>query len=64
MAAVAKAALAEVLGEFHESLFYPAEAQMVQAEGLHAGAIDQAAAVIYPVKPRVGGGVFAGIQRS
>ena len=42
VAAVAKAALAEILRKFHKALFYSAETQVVQAEGLHAGAIDQA----------------------
>ena len=62
MAAVVKAALAEILREFHKALFYSAEAQVVQAEGLHAGAVDQAAGLVYPVQPRVSGGVLAGIQ--
>ena len=41
VAAIVKAALAEILRKLHESLFYPAEAQVVQAERLHAGAVDQ-----------------------
>src|SRR3989338_11667612 len=39
--AVAEAALAEILRELDKSLFYPAEAQVMQAERLHAGAVDQ-----------------------
>ena len=41
VAAIVEAALAEILREFHETLFYSAEAQVMQAEGLHAGAVDQ-----------------------
>jgi hypothetical protein len=40
VAAVVKAALPEILREFHEALFDATEAQVVQAEGLYAGAID------------------------
>lgn len=43
VAAIVKAALAEISGEFDESLFYSAEAQMMQAECLYTGAIDQSA---------------------
>ena len=43
-----------------ENKFY----RHMQAEGLHAGAVDQAAGVVEAVQARVGGGVFAGIQRA
>ena len=39
--AVVEAALAEILRELDETLFYAAEAQVMQAEGLHAGTVDQ-----------------------
>jgi len=39
--AVVKAALAEIRRELHKTLLDRAEAQVVQAEGLHAGAVDQ-----------------------
>ena len=41
MVAVVEAALAEILRELDKALFYPAEAQVMQAERLHAGAVDQ-----------------------
>lgn len=41
MMAVMKAALAEIFFKLHKPLLYPAKAQVVQAEGLHAGAVDQ-----------------------
>ncbi len=41
MVAVAEAALAEILRKLDKALFYPAEAEVMQAECLHAGAVDQ-----------------------
>lgn len=58
--AVVKTALAEIFGKLHEALFDSAEAQMVQSKGLHSGAIDQIALVIYLIHPRMCGGVLAG----
>jgi hypothetical protein len=40
MAAIVKAALPEIARKLHEALFDAAEAQVMQAEGLHAGAVD------------------------
>lgn len=57
--AVVEAALAAVRRELDESFFYSAEAQVVQAECLNAGAVDQAALVIQSVQACVGGGVLA-----
>ena len=64
MVAVVEAALAEILREFDKALFDAAEAQVMQAECLHAGAVDQAAGSVQPVQARMGGGVLAGIQRA
>ena len=57
--AVVEAALAEIGRELDKALFDAAEAQVMQA-----GAVDQAAVLVQPVQARVGGGVFAGIQRA
>lgn len=43
MAAVGEAAVAEVGQEFGEASFDRREIQMVQAEQLHAGAVDEVA---------------------
>ena len=39
--AIVEAAPAEILRELDKALFYPAEAEVMQAERLHAGAVDQ-----------------------
>jgi len=39
--AIVEAALAEILRELDESLFYTAEAEVMQAERLYAGTVDQ-----------------------
>lgn len=57
--AVVEAALAAVRRELDKSFFYSAEAQVVQAECLHAGAVDQAAGFVQAVQARVGGGVLS-----
>ena len=46
VAAVGEAALAEVGQEFREAFFYRGKIQVVQAEQLHAGAVDQVTAGI------------------
>ena len=41
MVAVVEAALAKVLRELDKTLLYAAKTQVMQAERLHAGAVDQ-----------------------
>ena len=63
VAAVVKAALAEILRKFHEALLYAAKAQVMQSKGLHAGAVDQCGFPVDAIKPGMGRGVLARIQR-
>lgn len=62
VAAIGEAALAEILSEFNKALFYPAQAQVVQAECLYTGAVDEVAVGVQVIQSRMGGGVFAGIE--
>src|SRR5512139_3118257 len=62
VAAIGKAALAEVGQEFGEASFDRGKIQVVQAEQLHAGAVDEVAAGVQMVQTCVGGGVLAGIE--
>lgn len=64
VAAVVEAALALVGGEFGEAGFDVAEGEVVQAKGLHAGAVDDAALGVQVVELGVGGGVFAGVEHA
>ena len=57
--AVVETALAAIGGEFDEAFLDVAETQVMQAEGLHAGAINQMAGRVQVVQARVGGGVFS-----
>lgn len=62
VAAIGEAALAEVGEEFWEASLHRGKIQMMQAEQLYAGAVDEVAARVQVIQPSVGGGVFAGIE--
>ena len=62
VAAIGEAALAKVGAEFREASFYRGKIQMMQAEQLHAGAVDEVAVGVEVIQLGVGGGVFAGIE--
>ena len=59
MAAIMEAALAKVLCELDKSGFDLAQTQMVQAEHLHAGAINQITGCVEVIQTRMRGGVLA-----
>ena len=60
--AIAEAALPEVRPEFHECRGKFVESEMMDAESLHTGRVDQVALRIEMVQPRMRSGVFAGAQ--
>ena len=62
MAAIGEAALAEIGQEFGEASFYCGKIQMMQAEQLYAGAVDEVAGGVQVIQLGVGGGVLAGIE--
>ena len=62
VAAIGEAALAQVGQEFGEAFFYCGKIQMMQAEQLHAGAVDEVAVGVEVIQLGVGGGVLAGIE--
>ena len=63
VAAVVEAALSGQMAQVGEILQQLGAFQMMQAEFLQAGGIDELAAVVQIVKTGVGGGVAAGIER-
>jgi hypothetical protein len=55
VAAIGEAALAQVGQEFGEASFYRREIQMMQAEQLHAGAVDEVAVGIQVIQAYLAG---------
>ncbi len=62
VAAIVEAALAEIWRELDEAGFNLSQTQVMQAEHLYAGAVDQIAFCIKVIQARMRGGVFARIQ--
>ena len=61
--AVVEAAVAQIGGEFGKGTLQHAFAQVVQAEFLETGRIDDRAFAVDPVKACESGGVLAGVER-
>ena len=62
VAAIMKAALSEIRRELDEAGFDLTQTQMMQAEHLYAGAVNQIAFGIEMIQTRMRGGVLAGIE--